>query len=150
MSFGASVASVSSSSSSSSSLPSSGEVEVTLPLARVEGKMKEDATGTVTLSLRVGGAAAARAAARAAAEAARDEAVRDAAWAAALARAEVAMAAEAEAEARREAEQASRRWDDFEDDADGEEFFIPGRVSSARWIDLSRGRPPDLGYSSCR
>ena len=103
---------------------------------------KEDATGTVTLSLRVGGAAAARAAARAAAEAARAGA-RDAAWAAALALAEVAMAAEAEAEARREAEQASRRWDD---DADGEEFFIPGRVSSA--LDRPQpGPPPDLGYS---
>ena len=39
------------------------------------------------------------------------------------------------------------RWDDFEEGFEDE--FIPGRISSSRWIDLSRGRPPDLGYSSC-
>jgi hypothetical protein len=44
-----------------------------------------------------------------------------------------------------------QRYDDFEDDGE-EDFirdFIPGRISESRWIDLSRGRPPDLGYSSC-
>jgi hypothetical protein len=39
------------------------------------------------------------------------------------------------------------RWDDF--DEDDPHDFIPGRISTGRWIDLSRGRPPDLGYSSC-
>eukprot|EP00615_Pteridomonas_danica_P006447 CAMPEP_0114343266 /NCGR_PEP_ID=MMETSP0101-20121206/10458_1 /TAXON_ID=38822 ORGANISM="Pteridomonas danica, Strain PT" /NCGR_SAMPLE_ID=MMETSP0101 /ASSEMBLY_ACC=CAM_ASM_000211 /LENGTH=438 /DNA_ID=CAMNT_0001477863 /DNA_START=6 /DNA_END=1319 /DNA_ORIENTATION=- len=33
-------------------------------------------------------------------------------------------------------------WDDFDDEVD---CFIPGRIASSRWIDFSKGRPPDLG-----
>jgi hypothetical protein len=36
--------------------------------------------------------------------------------------------------------------DDFGFD-EGE--LIPGRIASGRWIDLSRGRPHDLGYRAC-
>ena len=136
-----------------------------VPLKFVPTKMKDllgggcedlgGVLGSVTLSVRVGGAAATEALERAttamAARKAAAAAQKAAEWEAALARAKAAMAAEAQ-ELKVAAEvEASRRWDDFEDDSEDEaEFFIPGRVSSSRWIDLSRGRPPDLGYSSCR
>ena len=136
---------------SKDSSSSSDDVELTVPLSSVEGKMTEAATGTVTLALRVGGAAAAEIIAARAARAAKAKAEKDAAWAEALRRAAAAMAAEEEEAAREEVAQAARRWDDFDDDDDDDsEYFIPGRISAARWIDLSRGRPPDLGYSSCR
>jgi hypothetical protein len=38
-------------------------------------------------------------------------------------------------------------FDDFEEE--DRDCFIPGRIASNKWIDFSKGRPPDLGYSSC-
>lgn len=38
-------------------------------------------------------------------------------------------------------------FDDFEED--NRDCFIPGRIATSRWIDFSKGRPPDMGYNSC-